>query len=368
MKKKGDGRRNSESSKSSEASWPIETIFLLVNFAFVDKVLGHKGRGRKGYKPSVLLKCLLLIPLGYAPSIRRMVKKLRHNQRLAKAIGLPMENRIYRVPHRTTFSKFIARIARNPLGLTLVFSALVFELIKAGIIIGKEIAVDATPIWAWCRPTPKGSRKRRADKDAKWGYKWKGRKEIIWVFGYKVHVVVDVLTELPIAFFVTAANRNEGRVFRVLLKAAASYGLAIEKVLADAAYDFNWIRKKIIKVLKAIPLISLNPRNCRGKSEREKKKRRDENLRRWYKKEGLEEFYVPHRSRKYKGVFKNRSASERNHSNGKGQLHLDNLRLRGLEKATVHVALCLIAELAVALTAVHVGRPDLIRCSTCFTA
>jgi len=366
--KRGDGWKKSESTESSEPSWPIETIFLLVNFAFVDKILGHEGRGRKGYTPSILLKCLLLIPLGFASSIRRMVKKLKHNQRLAKVIGLPKKNGVYQVPDRTTFSKFIARIAGNPLRLTLVFSMLVVELIKAGIIIGKEIAIDATPIRAWCRPPSKGSRKRRADKDAKWGYKRKNKREIIWIFGYKVHVVIDVLSELPIAFFVTAANRNEGKVFKVLLKAIASYGLAIEKVLADAAYDFNWIRKKIIKVLKAIPLISLNPRNCKGNSERERKKRRDENLRRWHKKEGLEAFYIPHRSRKYKGIFKNRSASERNHSNGKGQLQLDHLRFRGLEKATVHVALCLTAELVVALTAARVGKPDLIRCSTCFTA
>lgn len=59
-----------------------------------------------------------------------MVKKLKHNQRLAKVIGLPKKNGIYQVPDEQ-------HLASSSL---------------ASHVIGKEIAIDATLIRAWCKP------------------------------------------------------------------------------------------------------------------------------------------------------------------------------------------------------------------------
>jgi hypothetical protein len=40
--------------------------------------------------------------------------------------------------------------------------------------------------------------------------------------------------------------------------------LHVEKLLADGAYDAFGKRRLLIKKLKAIPFIALNPRNCEG--------------------------------------------------------------------------------------------------------
>lgn len=66
-------RKIAKALKSSEALWPIESMSLVMNFAFVDKIRGHKNRGRKGYTPSVPLKCQLLIPFSICPVIPFLV-------------------------------------------------------------------------------------------------------------------------------------------------------------------------------------------------------------------------------------------------------------------------------------------------------
>lgn len=359
--KRGDRKVKGKRNSSDKLSWPIETVFLTIDFAFVDRILGN-GKGRKGYSPSVLFKCLLLVYLGYYPSIRQMVDGLRHNQHLAKVMGLPLKDSVYKVPNRTTFSKFLDRCRKDRFAL--VFIVFVMAAIHAGIINGTRIAMDATLIWAWSNPY----KKKPSDKDARWGVKRKTKKKTIRVFGYKVHVVVDAKTELPIAFYVTPANRNETRIFWKLLAMFLIFGLRARKVLADAAYDVKDIREAIIRILRATPFIPINTRRTKGKGEKEKKRKRAKALRAWYKSEGLLSYYVRPSSVKFKGIFKERTTVERNHSNGKGQYHLDTLRFRGLEKATIHVTLCLTAQLVVALTAVRVGHPELIRCSTKFTA
>ncbi len=130
-------------------------------------------------------------------------------------------------------------------------------------------------------------------------------------------------------------------------------------VLADAAYDAIDIREAVIRVLGATLFIAMNIRKTPGRNEVEKRRNRAKLLRRWHKEEGLLGKYIDPRGVRFKGFFKQRTSVERNNGNGKENFGLNSLKFRGLERATVHVALCLSAELAVALAAHRVGRPDL---------
>lgn len=133
--------------------------FQLIDLSFIDEILGHEGKGRKGCGSSVLFKCLHPVFLGYASSIRHLVKKLKHDLKLAEVIGLEVNDGKVKVPHRTTFSKFISgKLKSKPMGFTLVFRRFAVQLIKVGVIKGKEIVVDSTSFRAWCRPPRKGRR------------------------------------------------------------------------------------------------------------------------------------------------------------------------------------------------------------------
>ncbi|MEM3081810.1 MAG: transposase, partial [Nitrososphaerota archaeon] len=69
----------------------------------------------------------------------------------------------------------------------------------------------------------------RNDPEAEWGYSVK-------LGIYKVHVVVDALSELPIALGVTPASVHDRRLFRRLLWRSMKLG-GIRVVEADAACD-----------------------------------------------------------------------------------------------------------------------------------
>lgn len=364
MSKGGDGRRIAKRRKGrptppEKPSWPVTLLLATINLDFLDRIFSNHGRGRKGYGPGKLAKCLLLVPLKYG-SRREATRALKHHRSLAEAIGLDS------VPDRTTYTHFEKRI--GPWGFTLVFLVLVWQLAKAGVVLGETIAMDATLIRAYSKPRRKGSRKKPADPDARWGYARREGERTVHVFGYKVHVAADAKTGLPIAFWVTTASRHETRAFWNLLGFVLLLGLRVTKVLADAAYDALELREAVCRVLGATPVFALNTRRTPGRSKREKRRNRARLLQQWHREQGLLGQFVDPRSVRFKGLFKRRTSVERNNGNGKENFGLDSLKLRGLERATVHVALCLSAQLAVALAAHRVGRPDLIRSPSCFRA
>ena len=67
-------------------------------------------------------------------------------------------------------------------------------------------------------------------------------------------------------------------------------------------------------------------------------------------------------------LFKRRMSVERLFSRAKEWLMLGGLRVRGLEQVCIHAALSLTAMLTVALTAVRLHQPGLIRSIKHFTA
>lgn len=364
MSQGGDGKHRAKRKKGrptppEKPSYPVTLLLSLLDLRVLDNIFGNHGRGRRGYGPSVLLKCLFLVPLKYK-SERELTRALKHHPDLREAVGLAG------APDRTTFGHFRKRI--GPHGLVLVFLVLAWELAKAGVVTCGTIAVDATVVKAYSKPRGKRSRKRVSDPDARWGYARTENGRAVKVFGYKAHVAVDTKSGLPVAFYVTPANRHETRAFWRVLGLLLFLGLRVARVLADAAYDARAVREAIIRVLNAVPVVAANTRSAPGRSERVKRRNHAKSLRRWHKEEGLLRHYVDPRGVRFKGLFKQRTSVERNNGNGKENFGLNSLKLRGLERATVHVALCLSAELAVALAAHRVGRPDLIRSPSCFRA
>ena len=98
------------------------------------------------------------------------------------------------LPHRTTFNRFIQRLAQHPdlvettlTQVTKKFRALLPDL-------GKETAVDPTAVRSHSNP----NRNRISDPEASWtaknSAKAKSKDGKEWHWGYKVHMVSDVTT------------------------------------------------------------------------------------------------------------------------------------------------------------------------------
>src|SRR2546427_11157357 len=124
-----------------------------------------------------------------------------------------MESRYTRYQTGRELYRFASRVGREK--MIEIFSRMVVELMRSGIIIGRSVSLDATLISGWfkdCRIRKNEEHLKRCkhektkDRDASWGY---DHHRDIYIYGYKVHVLLDSKTALPIMITVTAAGYGE---------------------------------------------------------------------------------------------------------------------------------------------------------------
>jgi hypothetical protein len=183
-----------------------------------------------------------------------------------------------------------------------------------------------------------------------------------------VHIAIDDLSGLPVMVTVTKAGFGENKTVRWFVRMFLKISLHVEKFLADSAYDAYGTRLVVIRKLKAIPFIALNPRNSKGSTPEEKMERCRKKRYRWYAKNFLKKWWIDPVSEEFDEEYDARTFSEQGFSVGKGSLNLNSLKHKGKSWATLHSALICMVMLGVARTATKIGRPDLARCVKCFQA
>jgi len=350
-------------------SWTVRRIFQENDFTYVDKInRKNSSRGRKGYLDSALFSALLLMYLKGMDSLLELVKFLDNHKEWLRFLNLKrMKNGQiqYMVPDRTTFNKLVKRYDVD--GITEIFIQMVAQMMKKGIIKPNRLSIDATIISALFKDKngKKGKLKRSRDKDAGKGF---DSYRNIWVYGYKIHIMLDTDTALPIGIIITKANYGENRTVKPFVDLLTQrYGITnIDEVFCDSAYDGNQTRLLFIDKLHATPYIELNPRNCKGDTPEEKRERRKHLCEKFYKKNFIHEYWVDPDSELFDEKFDARTFSEQAFSISKGSLKLDRYRHRGIIWATMHSVLVCMCMLVVANTAIAVKRPDLKRCIKCF--
>jgi hypothetical protein len=78
----------------------------------------------------------------------------------------------------------------------------------------------------------------------------------------------------------------------------------------------------------------------------------------------VDRLFRAHGPKRQVQLYHKRSADERSNAWLKGFYGLNQLRTRGLENATIHVTLCVMASYIIAIAALKHNRPDLIRSPT----
>ena len=155
------------------------------------------------------------------------------------------------------------------------------------------------------------------DKDAAWGYVTLTKKEQEMLRektkkgmkkGYKVHVIYDVETSIPLYWIVLPANIHDKNAFKTLFDYLIThFKFAHEaKFLADSAYDSTDIRTTL-RDNNIIPVIAIN-----GRGHYKSSKPKDKN-------------------------YRKRSSIERFFSILKMKLNLLNVRIKGIQKVTTHI-------------------------------
>jgi len=287
------------------------------------------GPGRKPYDPVSMLKAQLLKHLLRVPSDRRLALLLKRNRKIAKACGFKQKT-----PSHGLFTQFRHRLGKD--GYEKVFSMLLKQLLRSEAVKGEVVALDSTAIKAYSQRSL-DNKSGKSDREARVG---RGRRGFI--LGYKVHTACCASSELPLAFKVEPCNMNEKRFIKPLLKKLWDHGVCIKTVLADAQYDSAKVRETV-REFGAEPVIPYR------KSSRIKYALR------------VGRDFVVHGVKRLVNLFRKRVSIERVFGRAKEWLLLDQLRVRGLEQAFIHVCLSFSAMLTVALAAVRQRRPHLIR-------
>jgi hypothetical protein len=170
-----------------------------------------------------------------------------------------------KTPSNGTFTNF-----RHRLGDGIFYESLhqlIAQAIALKVIQGGDTAIDSTHLWAYANRFGKKTcsckgkchcRRDYSDCDAQWGYK---NKEYVF-FGYKVHLIVDAKSQLPLDVKVTPANESDSPQAKPLLKETKNRHPEIKIATSsmDAIYDSYENYRFVIEEIGAAPIIALNTR------------------------------------------------------------------------------------------------------------
>jgi len=242
----------------------------LSNFEIIFSLLPIEEKpfttGRRPYPRFALLNALIYKNLFSIPTFADLSRHLRNNPEIAHLCGLR------NFPSKERFSAFIRNTPNNI--FQNVRKSLISRLIQLKQISGNFIAADSCPIKANVKENNlKTNVKNRfiktcipkGDKNAQIGiivtYP-NNSKKIEFFWGYRNHILIDAVSELPIAELTTPANSHDS-VFMIqqLKNIVSNFNLNINAVIADSAFDSTSILSFIINELNAQPIISRNPRS-----------------------------------------------------------------------------------------------------------
>ena len=277
-------------------------------------------------------------------STEELRRKLKQHPHLAGAVNF----RPGQIPSKATFSR---RRMVVPLGnLKAILHALVDVLVKCKVIDGRAWVVDLSrvPTFSSVKKTYSKSPNGKSDPQAAFcGY---SDNDGGLQFGYCLVWIVDYKTELPFAVVFGAGGAQDSPLARPLLEQACAEhpGLAFrcQYMIGDGGYDAVDIFTLILERLRAIPIITKNPRNAPDPTA-----------------DLATDAYCVIRRRTpwYRALFNCHTSVDHSHSWAKMTFNLKYHKYRGWEAVERCVLFAAIAMLGVAWVAVKTGHPEKIR-------
>ena len=279
---------------------------------------GPMRRGPKGHGMPVLWRCVLVKHYLGLPSTADLIRTLHQNPFVARACGIESPDSI---PRKATFSRFFLRLSNYHKVLPKlreVSRALVRKHRETLPAFGERVALDSTTLKGWVN----GGREEQSDPDAGWSVKKNSHARTEYTLGYKLHLLVDCESELPIAATVSAGNVHDYKGASNVLRDARRVTTKFRPrlVMADSGYSGRGLFALIKRQYRAGPIIMLNKSHKRA----------------------LEKHGETQKLPEWKALYAQRQAVERCFSRLKGLRSLNHITLQGKRKVTVHCYLSLI--------------------------
>jgi IS5 family transposase len=240
--------------------------------ALMQRLEARRGNGRDDYPVRVMWNLIIAMKVFGHRTVQSFRRELSRNSQLRKLCGLcDFARKKHLVPPARVFSNFMALLMEEQAELDDIFNAQVDELRAELPEFGENAAgggkyLDSYANSAAKNPNPKAG--NRAERDAAWSIKeyhyidknGKKQSKKEYHYGFKAHIICDVKTELPIAYFVTAANADEKKAMIILVEGLSDQmKLRMKHLMLDRGYDSTEMIQSV-KSAGIIPIVDI--RNC----------------------------------------------------------------------------------------------------------
>lgn len=216
--------------------------------------------GPKGYPTQALINAFVAMQVERISTLTDLSEKLKTNPILRYCCGFELFGK---TPSPTTLSRFLNKLSMTT-SLEDEFYNIVEKAISNGIVDGTTVAIDSTKIDAYEKAQPKNRLKNDA-KSADWGCKNDTDGNKIKWFGYKLHILCDCKSELPLSILLSPASYYDGELAIPLIKkyiTQYSGVLNTKYYCMDSGYDQEKNYRYIIDEVKATPIIAYNKRGA----------------------------------------------------------------------------------------------------------
>ena len=325
--------------------------------------------GRPGYPIRAMVGMALVKSLYALPTWTRTTALVRDHAALREVLGC--------APSVYACYRFTVKLRENDDALTRCIDAVLAALHDETPDMGTHVAIDASDLPAYAngqRYLSKNGpeRTRYSDPDASWGHRSAiSTRKGGGFYGYKVHAAVCTTTGLPLAWQVETARSQESTVAAGLLDGLTGNGFAPETCAMDKGYDLGFVYEACTArgIRPIVPLRQTTgvkrgwnrPPSCehgewtfagsdanRGASKWRCPSAECQPASRWVKADRLHPL-VPRESKRWKGLYHQRGAVEREFGRLKHEWALLPLRVRRIERVRLHADLSILSRLSVAL-------------------
>jgi hypothetical protein len=306
----------------------------------VEELDAVRWTGRPGNPTRALLGACLIKALYALPTWTRTAALIAEHEALQRALGA--------VPSVYACYRFAAKLRRYRDLLDACLKRLVRRLAETKPEFGIDLAIDASDLPAYAngqRYVSKGGRERApeeySDQDASWGHRSAiSTRKGGGFYGYRLHLAICTRTELPVAWRVETARANESTFAAPLVEQARGLGLDAETCAMDKGYDSGPVYDDL-EAQGCSPVVPL--RRTTGV-------RRGDHLLPYDGPPTRLHPRIDRDSDRWRSLYKRRGAVERAFGRLKHEWGLRPLRVRGLDRVSLHLDLTILAQLACALS------------------
>jgi len=256
----------------------LQRLLLVLNYLpdaeLMKKLEQERGKGRDDYPVRVVWNSMLAGVVYQHPSIESLRRELKRNAQLRELCGFNLWLGERAVPPAYVYTRFCRKLMGCQEEVNKIFYRLVEEIKTLLPDFGRVLAIDSKAISSLARG-PKSSKDKpqkpdeRRDSDADFGRKeYRGQRKdgtcwekIISWFGYKLHLVVDAVYELPVNFSLTKASASDVKEGHKLVDRIAEQQPGImdrcEFFIGDKGYDDKKLIVKLWDEHQTRPVIDI---------------------------------------------------------------------------------------------------------------